>query len=167
MLRLMYCNFKLRDRTLHWKRSDYLNTSTKLNSSVWKNERTNQSIAIYYYGLTHRVGRLLSLFSSRRNWDSPNPSPTGECVLPPLDPGGGAHTLVREGVGESHFRRGDIHTLWYWEEGGTLVGERGGGGVPIPTRGHTLWHSLSTCTRTLWSNLSISIQQCVFSNWWR
>ncbi len=52
---------------------------------------------------------------------------------PPLDPEGGAHTLVREGVGESHFRRGDIGT----GRRGTLAGERGGGGVPFPTRGHT------------------------------
>ncbi len=32
-------------------------------------------------------------------------------------------------------------TLWYrgW---GTLAGESGGGRVPIPTRGHTLWYSI-------------------------
>jgi hypothetical protein len=59
----------------------------------------------------HRVGRVLSFFSSRRNWDSPNPSPAGECV-PPLF----------GSVGR-----------------GTLAGERGGK-VPIPTRGHTLWY---------------------------
>ncbi len=68
------------------------------------------------------VGRVLSFFSNRRNWDSPNPSPAGECAPPPpLVPGGGAHSLAREGVGESQFRRGDIHygtlyihvhTLW-------------------------------------------------------
>ncbi len=40
----------------------------------------------------HRVGRVLSFFSSRRNWDSPNPSLAGE-----------------RGVWESQFRRGDIH----------------------------------------------------------
>ncbi len=51
------------------------------------------------------------LFSSRRNWDSPTPSPAGECAPPPFCTGG-------EG-----------HTRW-----------RGGGGrVPIQTRGHTLW----------------------------
>ncbi len=55
----------------------------------------------------HRVGRVLSFFSSRRNWDSPNPSPAGECVPPLL--GGGANSLAREGLGESQFRRGDIH----------------------------------------------------------
>jgi hypothetical protein len=56
--------------------------------------------------------RVLSFFSGRRNWwnwDSPNPSPAGECALPPLVTGGGAHSLAREGVGESQFRREDIH----------------------------------------------------------
>jgi hypothetical protein len=41
--------------------------------------------------------------------DYPNPSPAGP---PPLVSGGGAHSLAREGVGESQFRRGG-HTLWY------------------------------------------------------
>jgi hypothetical protein len=62
------------------------------------------------------------LFSSRRNWDSPNPSPAGECAPPVL--GGGAHSLAREGLGEPQFRRGDIHmwyslyirTLWLWRK---------------------------------------------------
>ncbi len=35
--------------------------------------------------MDHRVGRVLSFFSSFRNWDSPNPSPAGECTLPPPD----------------------------------------------------------------------------------
>ncbi len=66
----------------------------------------------------HRAGRVLSFFSSRRNWDSPNPSSAGECVPPGS------------------------------ERRGTLAGERGGGRVPIPTRGHTLWYSLYVCN--LW-----------------
>ncbi len=45
----------------------------------------------------HRVGRVLSFFSCRRNWDSPNPSPAGEYF--PL--------------------------LWYREEARTRWGERG------------------------------------------
>jgi hypothetical protein len=57
----------------------------------------------------HRVDRVLSFFSSRRNWDFPNPLPAGEYASPPLVPGGGAHSLARKGVGESQFRRGDIH----------------------------------------------------------
>jgi hypothetical protein len=54
------------------------------------------------------------VFSSRRNWDSPTPSHAGECATPPV-PGGGSRSLPGEGVG--------------------------GGGFPIPTRGHTLWYS--------------------------
>jgi hypothetical protein len=64
------------------------------------------------------------LFSSRWAWDSPNPSPAHESnpPPPPLVPGGGAHSLAREWVGESQFRRGDIDcgtpymyvcTLWF------------------------------------------------------
>jgi hypothetical protein len=54
----------------------------------------------------HRVGRVLSFFSSRRNWEYP--SPAGECAPPP--PGSEWRgTLEREGLGESQFRRGDIH----------------------------------------------------------
>ena len=49
------------------------------------------------------------LFSSRRNWDSPNSSPSGECDPPPLVPRGGAHSLASERVGESRFRRGNRH----------------------------------------------------------
>jgi hypothetical protein len=54
---------------------------------------------------------LVCFFSSRRNWDSDNPSPVTECATPPPHPvlGGGAHSLAREGLGESQFRRGDIH----------------------------------------------------------
>jgi hypothetical protein len=61
---------------------------------------------------------VLRFFSSRRNWDSPNPSPQASVPPPPVL-GGGAHSLAREGLGESQFRRGDIHcgtfyirTLW-------------------------------------------------------
>ncbi len=58
----------------------------------------------------HGVGRVLSFFSSRRNWDSPNPSPAGECSPLPLVPGVEAHyPLAREGVGEAQFWRWDTH----------------------------------------------------------
>ncbi len=44
---------------------------------------------------------MLSLFSSRRNWDSPNPSPVGECA-PLLPPGsGGRGTLAGERAKDS------------------------------------------------------------------
>jgi hypothetical protein len=52
---------------------------------------------------------VLSFSSNRRNWDSPNPSPAGECAPPPPVLGGGEHSLAREGLGESQFRRGDRH----------------------------------------------------------
>jgi hypothetical protein len=65
---------------------------------------------------------VLSFFSSRRNWNSPTPCPQASVPSPPLlGGGGGAHSLAREG----------------------------GGRVPIPTRGHTLWYSLYICT--LWA----------------
>ncbi len=37
----------------------------------------------YVYSSAHIVGRVLSFFSSRRNWESPDPSPAGECAPPP------------------------------------------------------------------------------------
>jgi hypothetical protein len=74
------------------------------------------------------VSRLLEIrytehrFSSRRNWDSPNPSPIGECATSNPVLGGGAHSLASEGLGESQFRRGDIHcgTLWVSDIGSKL-----------------------------------------------
>jgi hypothetical protein len=56
----------------------------------------------------HRVGIVLTFFSSRRNGDYPKPSPAGECA-PSTVLGGEAHSLAREGLGEPQFRRGDIH----------------------------------------------------------
>ncbi len=69
-------------------------------------------------GLFHRVGRVLSFFSSRRNWDSPNPSPASECAPPPLGLGQGAHSLAREGWERANSDDGTytvvlfIRTLW-------------------------------------------------------
>jgi hypothetical protein len=54
---------------------------------------------------------MLSFLSSRWNWDSPDPSPARECAPPPFG-SGERGTLAGErggAVGESHFRRGDIH----------------------------------------------------------
>ncbi len=50
-------------------------------------------------GSDHRVGRGLGLFSSRQNWDSPNPSPAGECAPPRF--WGEGHTCWRERGWES------------------------------------------------------------------
>ncbi len=57
-------------------------------------------------GDTHRIDRVLGFFSSRPNWDSPTPSPAGECVPPPLVPAEG-HTCLRERG--SQFGQGDRH----------------------------------------------------------
>ncbi len=40
------------------------------------------------YSVYHSVSRVLSFFSSSRDWDSPNPSPAGECASPPFGSGG-------------------------------------------------------------------------------
>ncbi len=45
--------------------------------------------SLFCYGLVHREVRVLGLFSSRPNWDSPTPSPAGECVPPSFASGGG------------------------------------------------------------------------------
>jgi hypothetical protein len=74
-----------------------------------------------YQGNRHRVGRVISFFSCPRNWDSPTPSPAGECASPPLWFRGEGHTRLRPwGLGESQFRRGDIHfvTLYIYVRGG-------------------------------------------------
>ncbi len=63
------------------------------------------------------IDRVLGLFSSRRNCDTPTPSSTGECALPPFGSKGrgGAHSLAGErwgGGGGDQFRRGDTEVLW-------------------------------------------------------
>jgi hypothetical protein len=65
----------------------------------------------------NRVDRVLGFFSSRPNWDSPSPSPTGECVAPSFGSG-----------------RGTVHTAM--GRGG------GGGGGPGSDEGETLWYTL-------------------------
>jgi hypothetical protein len=58
--------------------------------------------------IDHRVGRVISFSPvglpqplTRRRVCNPPP--------PPFGSGGGAHSLAKEGVGESQFRRGDMH----------------------------------------------------------
>ncbi len=84
----------------------------------------------------HIVGRVPGFFSSRPNWESSTPSPTGECVpLPPLVQGG-LHTRWGKREGGSQFRRGDsrfIFTLWIW--------------LPPPPSASTLFISLPVCHR--------------------
>ncbi len=58
----------------------------------------------------HRVGRVLSLFLQSSELGLPQPlTHAGErAPPPPLVPGWGAHSLAREGVGESQFQGGDM-----------------------------------------------------------
>ncbi len=74
---------------------------------------------------------MLSFFSSRQNWDSPNPSSAGKCAPPP------PHPPPPLGSGGR----------------GTLAGERGVGRAPIPTSGHTLRYPLYI--RTLWRKFNV------------
>ncbi len=53
-------------------------------------------------------GRVLS-FSPVVGIGLPQPLTRRRVGPPPLVPGGGGHSLAREGVGESQFRRRDIH----------------------------------------------------------
>ena len=65
---------------------------------------------IFYIGVRSQSRQSAKLFSSRRIWDSPSPRPQAIVPPPPFGSGGrGAHWLARVGVGESQFRRGDIH----------------------------------------------------------
>ncbi len=63
------------------------------------------SAALFWRGSQSRqsqryvsLGRVLSFFSSRSNWDSPTPSTAGDCG------GGGAQSPAGEGVSILYFR---------------------------------------------------------------
>jgi hypothetical protein len=84
-------------------------------TTFWREwARTRFGLEVFSAGATndrfvestnHRVGRVLSFFSV-----SPTPLAAGKCgAPPPFGPGGRAHSLAGEGLGESQFRRGDIH----------------------------------------------------------
>jgi hypothetical protein len=66
-----------------------------------KNIISKLNITALYWESLHRnnscTAYVLKFFSSRRNWDSPNPSPAGECAQPPLVLGGGAHSRRERG----------------------------------------------------------------------
>jgi hypothetical protein len=82
-------------------------------------------------GWNHRVCRALSFLSSRRNWNSPTPSPAGECVSPPL----------------------------LWGRGYTLVCGRGGwGGSPNSDEGTETVVPLGIYVLCGWNLYSIDLQ---------
>jgi hypothetical protein len=89
------------------------------------------------FGPIEYVDWVLSFFSSHPKWDSPTPLPAGERAPPPL-----------------WFRGGGTHTL---------AGGRGGGSVPIPTRGQTLWNSRYICT--LWFNTFLQRRYILLIAW--
>jgi len=60
----------------------------------------------------HRVDRVLSLISSRRNWVSPTPSHASECV-PPLWFRGGEHSLGETGWGRPNSDEGTYTEVLY------------------------------------------------------
>jgi hypothetical protein len=64
-------------------------------------------------GRSHRVGRVLSFFSSRRNWDSP--SPHRQARMPPSlwFRGGGAHSLAGKGWGSPNSKEGTYTVLLF------------------------------------------------------
>ncbi len=59
-------------------------------SRILREQAKNSNIL----SLWHRVCRVLSFFSSRRNWSSPTLLAAGECALPPRNKGWGAHCAL-------------------------------------------------------------------------
>jgi hypothetical protein len=85
-------------------------TSELLKEFHWSQSGVSRGILLIQFWGGAQSRQSAKLFSSRRNWDSPSPSPAGECAPPPFSSGGrGTLTAAREGVGESQFQRGDIH----------------------------------------------------------
>ncbi len=97
---LLLCCIDKQIWSLFW--SDHWLSETCTNICCWKSQ-------VDPYGNEHRVGRVLSFISSRRNWDSPKPL-TRRRVYPPSR---GEGTLA----GERWVGRVPIpmrgHTLWY------------------------------------------------------
>jgi hypothetical protein len=63
-------------------------------------------------GTEYRQNAKLFLQSPELELPHPLSRIAGECAPPPLV-GGGAHALAGEGLGESQFRRGEIHMVLY------------------------------------------------------
>ncbi len=65
------------------------------------------------YVRIHRVDRVLRFFSSRRNGDSPTPSPPGDCAPPFGSREGGGATLACGNGGSPNYNEETYCTLWY------------------------------------------------------
>jgi hypothetical protein len=79
--------------------------------------RKYQFLTRYRRGIVAQSKQSAKLFCCP-NWDSPTPSPAGECAPPPpLVQGDGTQSLA--------------------------VDRESWGGVPIPTRGQALWYSVT------------------------
>jgi hypothetical protein len=63
---------------------------------------------LQYMYCNHKVGRVLSFSQVVGTGTPPTPHPQPSMPPPPLGSEGGAHSLAREGLGESQFRRRDI-----------------------------------------------------------
>jgi hypothetical protein len=75
--------------------------------SITKN--SNRGTTLSYFQSQSR--QSAKRFLQRRNWNSPTTLGAGGCAPPPFGPGGRAHSLTAKGLGESQFRRGDIHVV--------------------------------------------------------
>ncbi len=63
-------------------------------------------ILVYIYPAGNRVGRVLSFFSSRWNWDSPTHLAEGECAF---GPEGRSHSLASPNSDEGTYMYCTVH----------------------------------------------------------
>ncbi len=78
-----WVKISLKSKKWVWKKVRWGPVSSETSQSDGENERSLPAVALgptalqsfakhYKKGFRHRVGRVLSFFSSRRNWESPN-----------------------------------------------------------------------------------------------
>jgi hypothetical protein len=65
------------------------------------------------HSFDHSVGRVLSFFFSRGNWNSPTLLAAGQCAPQPFGTGGEDTLLAGEGLGESNFDEGKYTVVLY------------------------------------------------------
>ncbi len=78
------------------------------------------------HSLYSRSRQIAMLFLQSSELGLPHPLALRRVPPPPFGSGGGAHSLAREGMGESQFRRGDIHcgTLYIYVLCGSIPQQR-------------------------------------------